>query len=183
MVFQWLVAPVEFASFPGASASLSSNEFDREFGAGAVLVIVLLVGLVLVLGLVQMLMLVQLLVRVSVPVLVLLILVLVLVLELAVLLAPKIFRLRCRKMFFFRFMHGHLLPPAPLLKLAAPPVAIGCVNNMSRRRWGFDSVAAQKYVFESDPAVMYVSLPRQSSQQVTEESAREEWCRDMAHIF
>ena len=61
----------------------------------------MLVGLVLVLGLVQMLMLVQLLVRVSVLVLVLLILVLVLVLELAVLLAPKIFRLRCRKMFFF----------------------------------------------------------------------------------
>ena len=83
----------------------------------------------------------------------------------------------------FRFMHGRLLPPAPLLKLAAPPVAIGCVTNMSRRRWSFDSVAAQKYVFESDPAMMYVSLPRQSSQQVTEESTRKEWCRDMAHIF
>ena len=100
MVIQWLVAPVQFAGFPDASASLSSNEFDREFGAGAVLVIVLLVGLVLVLGLVTMLMLVQLLVCVSVLVLVLLILVIVLMLELAVRLAPKIFCLRCRKMFF-----------------------------------------------------------------------------------
>ena len=34
--FQWLVAPVQCAGFPGTNASLTSNEFGRKFGAGTV---------------------------------------------------------------------------------------------------------------------------------------------------
>ena len=34
--FQWLVAPVQCAGFPGTSAGLNSNEFGCDFGADAV---------------------------------------------------------------------------------------------------------------------------------------------------